>query len=610
MRALRAEVEGRPGISRWTVPLVVTIITFVAFLPALQAGFVTWDDDTNFLKNPDYRGLGIEQLRWMWTTFHLGHYVPLSWMTLGLDYVVWGMDPFGYHLSSLILHCANAVLVYVLALRLLALAPALEATHRRRTLCAAIAALFFSIHPLRVESVTWITERRDVLSMLFMLGATLAYLRSTTRAGDWKRQYSISIVLFAAALLSKATVVTLPVALIVLNVFPLRRLTFDHGVFGAPVRRVLIELAPFFAMSAAIGVLSIVALSPGDQLSLLAKISLTTNGIVFYLWKTLWPTGLAPLYEIPRDYDPLAIRYIIAFVTVLVLVVAAWRARTRWPAVTTAAAVFGIILLPLLGIVQNGPQYAADRYTYHASPALAILVGAGLVTLPAARGRFAAMVAGVALSVLAVLTWRQNAIWRTPTSMWERVLAVGESSIARTGIGNTLVAEGRTDESIAHYRRSLELDPYSTEALNNLGVALARLGQFDEAIVQYKRTVDIKADHFEAFNNWGVALSQLGRFDDAIERFDRALRIKPDYADAQVNWGNALVRQGKPREAMAHYAAALRINAGFVAAHLNGGVALAQLGDAEAAARAFQRVLTLDPGNAEATEYLRRLRTP
>jgi tetratricopeptide (TPR) repeat protein len=604
MRTLRA------GVSQWAVPLGVALITFAAFLPALQAGFVTWDDDTNFLKNPDYRGLGMEQLRWMWTTFHLGHYVPLSWMTLGLDYVVWGMDPFGYHLTNVVLHCANAVLVYVLAGRLLLASGAFQGDSARVIRAAAIAALLFSVHPLRVESVTWITERRDVLSMLFMLGATLAYLRSTTRAGNWKRHYGFSIVLFTTALLSKATVVTLPVALLVLNVFPLRRLTLEDGVFGATVRRVLLELAPFFAMSATIGVLSIVALSPGEQLSLVAKISLTTNGIVFYLWKTLWPTGLAPLYEIPRDYDPLAARYIVAFVAVLVLVVSAWRARTRWPAVTTATAIFVIILLPLLGIVQNGPQYAADRYTYHASPALAILLGAGIVALPAVRGRFAAMIAGVALTALALLTWRQNGIWRTPTTMWERVLAVGESSIARTGIGNTLVAEGRIGESIPHYRRSLELDPHSTEALNNLGVALARLGQFDEAIVQYKRTVDIKADHFEAFNNWGVALSQLGRFDDAIERFDRALQIKPGYADAQVNWGNALVRQGKPREAMAHYAAALRIDAGFVAAHLNGGIALAQLGDAEAAARAFQRVLVLDPGNADATDYLRRLRTP
>jgi tetratricopeptide (TPR) repeat protein len=509
-----------------------------------------------------------------------------------------------------VLHCVNAALVYFVARRLFASAGAFAEDAGRLSLAAGIAALLFAVHPLRAESVVWVTERRDVLSLAFMLASTLLYLRSTDREAGWARAYIAAVVLFAAALLAKATVVTLPVVLLILNVFPLRRLTFDAGLFGLPVRRVITELAPFLLLSLATGILSIVALAPGEQLDPVSKLSLSVHGIAFYLAKTVWPTGLSPLYEIPRDFDPLAVRYVAALVVVVALGVAAFRARHRWPAVSTALAVFVVVLFPLLGVVQNGPQFAADRYTYHASPALALLVAAGVVALPASRRSFALAIAAVAILALGALTWRQAGFWKSSETLWTRALAVGESSVARVGAGDLLLAEGNLDVAVSHYRRAIELDPNYVQAYNNLGVALARQGKLDEAVLQYSRATELKPDHFEAFNNWGVALSRAGRFDDAATRFERALAIRSDYADAQVNWGNALVRQGKPREAMAHYAAALRIDAGLVEAHLNGGVALAQLGDAEAASRAFQRVLVLDPGNADATEYLRRLRTP
>src|SRR5262249_6863530 len=197
-----------PAAARWPAALIIAAATLVVFWPVLGNQFVNWDDDKNFLVNPSFRGLGIANLRWMFTTFHLGHYHPLTWLSLGIDYVIWGLDPAGYHLSSLLLHTANAVLFYCVALRLLG----------GRILAAAFGALFFALHPLRVESVAWASERRDVLSGMFYLVTLLAYLRAH-QEGPRRRWLAISLAAFAAALLSKAIVVSLPVVLLLLDVY-------------------------------------------------------------------------------------------------------------------------------------------------------------------------------------------------------------------------------------------------------------------------------------------------------------------------------------------------------------------------------------------------------
>src|SRR5690242_13420027 len=211
--------------STWAIPFGIGLVTIVAFLPVLHNGFVSWDDDRNFVENPHFRGLGFDQLRWMWTTFHMGHYVPLSWMTLGLDYEIWGLNPTGYHLTSLLLHAASAIVVYFLARAVLELTrpAASDSTRHQLDAAAAFSSLVFALHPLRAESVAWATERRDVLAGLFYFSSILAYLRSRLGVKS-RRGYSIALFLFVCALLSKATSMSLPAVLVILNVYPLRRL--------------------------------------------------------------------------------------------------------------------------------------------------------------------------------------------------------------------------------------------------------------------------------------------------------------------------------------------------------------------------------------------------
>jgi tetratricopeptide (TPR) repeat protein len=608
-RAPTAEGAGTQNrTARWAIPAGLVLVTIVAYLPVLHNGFVSWDDDRNFVENPHFRGLGLDQLRWMWTTFHMGHYVPLSWMTLGLDYEVWGMNPTGYHLTNLLLHAANAVVVYFLARAVLRLSrPAFSSEPSSQLDAAAgFAALVFALHPLRAESVAWATERRDVLSALFFFSSILVYLRSRVTMRS-RRGFWMALVLFVCALLSKATSMSLPAVLLILNVFPLRRLGGTVGWRGEQARRIYVEIAPFALLAAATAGLSIVALHPPDQLSIGAKLSVSSYSLVFYLWKTVVPLDLAPLYEMPQHVDPAAVRFVASDIAVVGLSAAAWALRRRQPGMTTALVVFFVVTLPMLGVVQNGPQIAADRYTYFAAPALAILAGAGLVAL---LRRSPALAVGGAVAValsLGALAWGQSALWHDSETLWSRVLNVDdESSIAHSALANTLYRQNRVQEAIAHSQRAVAIAPDYPEALNGLGVGLAREGHFADAIVEYRRALEIKPEYDDAETNWGVTLVQQNDVGGAIEHYERALAINPDNSNAQVNWGNALVRLNRRDEAIGHYEAALRIRPDNAEAHHNWGVALALEGKYAAAIEHFRSALVIDPNHVEAREYLEK----
>src|SRR5438309_2028693 len=261
-RLPRKPVDRAPGKGwvSWLVPLLIAVVTFAAFLPALHNQFVNWDDDKNFLENPHYRGLGWTHIRWMWRTTQLGHYIPLTWMTLGLDYLLWGMNPLGYHLTNLLLHAANAVVFFFVVRRLLTRAlPSPSERGYALAVSSGVAALVFAIHPLRVESVAWATERRDVLSGLFYLVAILVYLRACKQGARGRGWYWLSVAAFVGALLSKSMVVNLPVVLLILDVYPLRRLGGTIGWWSEEARRVYVEKIPFVLLAAAASAMAVVA---------------------------------------------------------------------------------------------------------------------------------------------------------------------------------------------------------------------------------------------------------------------------------------------------------------------------------------------------------------
>ena len=504
--------------SDWLLALLVAEVVIVAFFPALRAGFVTWDDDTYFLNNPFYRGLGRAQLAWMFTVMS-GHYMPLTWLTHGLDYVLWGMRPAGYHFVNLLLHALAAAAAYFVARRVLAAAVAPEPRGALR-FAAAVAALLFAVHPLRVESVAWVTERRDVLCGVFFLLAVVCYLRAVEddarRRAGW---YWSAVALAALALLSKAMAATLPLVLLLLDVYPLRRL----GPWRWTRRGVWLEKLPFVVLSAAAAVMAIVAqrsvgtLSDRRALGMFERLGLAAYGLVFYAWKTLVPTGLAPLYEAPYDYATLTPWFVASAVVVIAAAVGLVRIRRRWPSLVAAAAAFVVLLLPVLGLVHFGMHIAADRNTYFAGLAPALLAGGALLRLlrdasspVAAR----AMGAGALVVVLflGILTWRQSAVWHDSHTLWAHALRVSPSSIAYAKTGVILEEEGRTEEAIVHFRQAVRLNP----------------------------------DNAWAHNNWGIALGNVWRFDEAIVHFEAALRIKPNYPEAQQNLALTRMRLTNP----------------------------------------------------------------
>ena len=444
-------------IPRWLPPGLVVAVTLAAFLPTLGNGFASWDDAINFLDNPHFRGLGPAQLRWMFTTFHAGHYIPLTWLSLGLDYLLWGLHPAGYHLTSLLFHTATALCFYFLALRLLRLALPPAPSPAALRWGAALAALLFAVHPLRVESVASATERRDVLSGLFYVLALLCYLKAVECAPAARprpRWYGLTLACFAAAVLSKSIAVTLPVTLLVLYVYPLRRL---GGPAGWRALRPWLEKVPFFALSAAAAASAFSALLPlGNTQSLQSmplhlRLLVSVYGLLFYLRKTLIPLDLSPLYPLSFQVTWLQFGLLIGGACL------AWFCRRRWPALTAAALVYAITVAPVVGIFQNGPQAAADRYAYLPCLGWAVLIGGAVARWWPSR-RILVPVAAVWLTALAFLTWQQTSLWRDPITLWSHAAVVTPGMrAAHFKLAQAYAQDGRIAEAIGAYREAMRL---------------------------------------------------------------------------------------------------------------------------------------------------------
>jgi len=385
---------------------LVVVVTFVAFLPVLRNDFVNWDDVANLVGNPRYKGLRWANLRWMFTSTHVGHYTPLAWLSHAVDYLLWGMNPLGYHLNSLLLHAAGAGVFYLIARRLLAaaLAGVDDGDDRSRpqrghglalTLGATLAALLFGVHPLRVESVAWATERQDVLCGLFYLLATLAYLRGVEGGGRLRPSWwAASVGLFLLALLSKAAALPLPAALLLLDIYPLRR------VAGVGWRRLLIEKAPYLLLAAAIAPIAVIAQSHADALAefqqygIASRLAMMAHSFLYYPWRFLWWANLSPLHELPARIDPLAPRFALAIVGFVVVTAALVALRRRWPAGLAVWAYSILLLLPVSGLVHFGVHLVADRYSYLSGLGFALLAGAGLVRVLEMRGTLRRSVVG------------------------------------------------------------------------------------------------------------------------------------------------------------------------------------------------------------------------
>jgi tetratricopeptide (TPR) repeat protein len=605
--------------------LGVAVAVFAAFVPALEGAFLNYDDDRNFLHNTSYRGLAGPNIAWMFSTFHMGHYHPITWLTLGLDYVLWGMEPRGYHLTNNLLHALNAVLLFLIALRLLSAGLGGGGTRGGVVTAAAFSGLIFGLHPLRVESVAWLTERRDLVGALLLLATVLAYFRAVEpqRTSTARRLgLGLSLGLFIGSMMGKVSGMPLPLILLALDWYPLKRLTAARGASRAVDlferwRPLVIEKLPFllvaisFALVAAIGQAGQDWVYPLEMHGVTARVMQALYGLSFYLWKSLVPLDLLPLYELRFPMNPWEARFIIGAIATVILGAAVLALRKRWAGLVVAALAYAAFLAPVLGFVQNGPQIVADRYSYLAMMGFSIAAGGYLAQGHRRAGRAGrGVIIGAAacmLIVLASLTWRQCAVWDSSESLWSHVLARDpDCSLALNAEGGRLLDSQRPVEALAYIRRAVDNNPFSLAAQKNLRTIYAALGRMDE----FRELLTIgagspdpqRAAEFE-FHLGYLAFEQ-GRDGEAAGHFERCLSLTPRRAEAHLYWAIALERQSRADEAGSHYRAAARLKPRLPRGLAETARELVQQGRLDQAAGLAQTALKVDPRCDEARRVL------
>jgi protein O-mannosyl-transferase len=611
-----------PSRLRALIPLLVVLLTIACFLPALSGSFLNWDDSMNFQENPAFRGFGTDRIRGAVTSTLFGHYIPLTRLSWGFNYALGGLNPWGYHLVNVLLHAGNALAFYAVARRLLAAAVD-EGVQRARTrtdLCvaAAAAALTFSLHPLRAEPVAWITGRADVLCGAFVLVATWISLRAVDGAEPARARLVLAgAAALAAAILSKGVALPLPIALLLLDVYPLRRLS-RAGAW--PLVR---EKVPLFATSL-VGVVAVALavrhgalLTRSEEYGVVARAAIAAYCFSVYPLRFLWPAGLSPLYEMPAQVHLSETRFGLAVLACLVVTAALILLRGHWPGGLAAWAYSIIMLAPTSLALRLGADLAPDRYSYLSGMGFAMLVGGAVVAvaagLRAARPARRALSLGVGAAILvgtgalAALTWDQVKIWRDDESLWRRAARLDPTSpSAASNLGSALRAQGQLDEAAGYSERAIGLRPRFPEAHLNLALIRAQQGRPGEAEQHFRRVLELKPRSVPAHLGLAATLQGQGRVDEALGHFRTAIEIEPRSAGPHNDLGVALARGGRLADALVEFGDAVRLDPGSAQAQNNLGLALVQTGQMAEALTHFQAAVATKPDFHEARQNLER----
>jgi len=592
-------LKKRSRYLRGTCALFIFLLTCLVYTPALKNDFVNWDDGVYVYENTNIQSFNSHSLYWMLTSFHASNWHPLTWLTHAIDCALWGLDSSKHHLTNILLHGFNSLLLFFLAVGLILRTKVnLTSSHLSRSqlrilthvlLAGSVTALLFGLHPLHVESVAWVSERKDLLCAFFVLLSILSYLSYTSSSVFTKRSlwFMISLLFFSCALMSKPMAVSLPAILLLLDLYPLRRLE-PYLTKNLPL---LLEKIPFFVLSIASSTITIIAQHAGGavmdfkRLPLPVRLLNAAHSPIFYLEKMIWPVELVPFYPFPKQIYPWDAHYIISGGLVLAITgICLWGVKQGKYLFFTVWSYYVITLLPVIGIIQVGSQAAADRYTYLPSISLFLLIGIGTAWLwqNGALMREMREMRGlmlfftfIALSLLGYLTVKQIKTWQNSEILWSYVISAFPEKIptAHTGLGNVHFKKGRLDDAIVEYKRALAIDPNYSEAHYNLGITYANNSMLDEAISEFKKALIINPNFTEAHFNLGVTYKKKDMLDEAISEYKKALNINPNLARAHNNLGLAYIKKGKLDESISEYKKALAINPNYAKAHYNLGIA-------------------------------------
>jgi tetratricopeptide (TPR) repeat protein len=594
---------------RGLICLALAAATIAVYWSVRGFDFVNFDD-------PDYvtenlvvrRGLSLRGVIWAFTHFYASNWHPLTWISHMLDCQLFGLHAGGPHLVNVALHAANGVLLFLLLERL-------TGAQWRSAMVAGL----FALHPLHVESVAWIAERKDVVSTFFGLLALMAYARfsqSGRRGPNSKSWYVGAVVLFALSLMAKPMLVTMPFVLLLLDFWPLRRVE-NIGVrtfFTPQFRKLVLEKWPWFVLAAASSVVTFFAQKAGGAIQSTEYFPLTgrvTNAVTAYfeyVSKACWPAHLAVFY--PLAHEQPAWRLAVAVAFILGVSLAAVVTIRRLPFFLVGWLWFLGTLVPVIGLVQVGNQAMADRYTYIPLTGLFIIVvwgGWELLRHKRVTQIIGAAAALALLVVFAVVTVYQLQYWRDGFALFTHTLAVTrENAVANNNLGTLLVARGRDADGLAHYAEAVRLNPKNASYQNNLATALARAGRQADAIEHYQASIQDDPLFAKAYSNLGALFLDQHHLDAAITNLSEAVRIDPASGTSRNNLGNALSAAGRLEDALIQYSEAVRLDPTNSAMHLNAGLALAKAGRANDAGAQFAEAVRLKPASPEARYELGR----
>jgi tetratricopeptide (TPR) repeat protein len=579
-QAYEQPVKLARGVRTRSITIIIYLflagISLAVFAQTIRYEFVNFDDDLYVYNAPGIEtGLTIKGIGLAFTSQHARNWHPLTTLSHMLDCQLYGLNAGGHHATNIILHTIAVLLLFQVLQQM-------TGAVWKSTIVAAL----FAVHPLHVESVAWVSERKDVLSAVFfllMLGAYGRYARAPSIT-----RYLAVVLLFAAGLMSKPMLVSAPIVLLLLDYWPLRRFEqpflttgkakiaqFDNQ--GHIIRRLLLEKIPLLILSAGACIVTFIlqkrAAGAIPPLPLLWRVQNAFASYAIYVWKTLWPTDLAVFY--PHPNDTLAIWEVIsAIVLLLAITASAIVFRSQRPYLFTGWFWYLVMLVPVIGIIQVGEQGHADRYTYLPHIGLfllAVWLAADVIGVRRSRSQFA-VAAAVAIAIIAALAWRtfiQTSNWRNSETLWTHALAVSpDNDVAHNNLGYLCAGRGELDKAISHFESAARIRSGKRDAHYDLGSAfvqmnladdLARKGRSDEAMVHYEEAIRLQPNYADAYYNRGNVLYAKGRIDEAIADFEKTLQIQPNDADAHTGLGNALLRKGALKEAVAHYNQAMAL---------------------------------------------------
>ncbi len=615
----------------------VAVVTFAVYLASFRNDFIAeWDDGEYVLNNPYIRSVNLSFLKWAFFDFHASNWHPLTWISHAIDYAVWGANPLGHHLTSVILHAVNAFLVVVLIMRLQEIATGTTPSGQETSvldehgmlIAAGVTGLLFGLHPVHVESVAWIAERKDLLCALFFLLSIAGYVKYVTVVGNEpidqgvrtryvKKEYLLSIGFFILALMSKPMAVSLPVVLMILDWYPFRRL---RSVKTAWI--LLLEKLPFITCSLISSVLTVLAQRAGgaiieiQALPLSSRLLVAAQSLLMYLWKMAVPRDLIPYYPYPKDISPLSLDFLLAFALVIGITIFCIIIAKRHKLGLAVWGYYVVTLLPVIGIVQVGSQSMADRYTYLPSLAPFLIIAVGIswgynkiMRLNWSRSVIMILFLSAGTVIFAGLSFlsiRQMRVWENGLSLWSYVIEKEsmEVPIAYLHRGVAFDKLGQFENAIKDYNMAIALNSEYYQAYNNRGVVLEKLGQFENALKDYNTAIALNASHDQAYNNRGVVLEKLGQFENAIKDYNTAITLNPSNYEAYDNLGVLYGNTGLIDKAIENFNKSLAVNPNDYNAYNSRGLLYFSLGQYDRALNDFNKTVQLEPYSGEA--YLNR----